>query len=250
MYVDEIRAYTPQNEQEAADQRLILEYIRLFPDNILTRDNEIAHLSSSGFVVNADGTRVLMAHHNIYRVWAWTGGHADGEGDLLSVALREAREETGVEHIRPLSPAIASLDILPVWGHVKRGKWVPSHQHLNVSYLLVADQGRDAGPGRERPLQPVRYGFRAVPGMRTRLHGIQHDQTHRAILHGIAQVRSHGSIGGAPVPEQFAHPVAAVMVAGHGVHRQGKRRELLMQQAVGVRTARLMRNTARLMVSA
>ena len=138
--VDEIRAYTPQNEQEAADQRLILEYIRLFPDNILTRDNEIAHLSSSGFVVNADGTRVLMAHHNIYRVWAWTGGHADGEGDLLSVALREAREETGVEHIRPLSPAIASLDILPVWGHVKRGKWVPSHQHLNVSYLLVADE--------------------------------------------------------------------------------------------------------------
>ena len=140
MYVDEIRAYTPQNEQEAADQRLILEYIRLFPDNILTRDNEIAHLSSSGFVVNADGTRVLMAHHNIYRVWAWTGGHADGEGDLLSVALREAREDTGVEHIRPLSPAIASLDILPVWGHVKRGKWVPSHQHLNVSYLLVADE--------------------------------------------------------------------------------------------------------------
>ena len=122
MYVDEIRAYTPQNEQEAADQRLILEYIRLFPDNILTRDNEIAHLSSSGFVVNADGTRVLMAHHNIYRVWAWTGGHADGEGDLLSVALREAREETGVEHIRPLSPAIASLDILPVWGHVKRDR--------------------------------------------------------------------------------------------------------------------------------
>ena len=143
MYVDEIRAYTPQNEQEAVDQRLILEYIRLFPDNILTRDNEIAHLSSSGFVVNADGTRVLMAHHNIYRVWAWTGGHADGEGDLLSVALWEAREETGVEHIRPLSPAIASLDILPVWGHVKRGKWVPSHQHLNVSYLLVADE-RDA----------------------------------------------------------------------------------------------------------
>ena len=140
MYVDEIRAYTPQNEQEAADQRLILEYIRLFPDNILTRDNEIAHLSSSGFVVNADGTRVLMAHHNIYRVWAWTGGHADGEGDLLSVALREAREETGVEHIRPLSPAIASLDILPVWGHVKRGQWVSSHQHLNVTYLLTAEE--------------------------------------------------------------------------------------------------------------
>ncbi len=140
MYLDEIRAYVPRDEGEAADKRMILEYIRLFPDNILTRDNEIAHLTSSGFVVNADATRVLMAHHNIFKVWAWTGGHADGDGDLRAVALREAREETGVEHIRLLSQAAASVDILPVWGHVKRGKYVPSHQHLNVSYLLVADE--------------------------------------------------------------------------------------------------------------
>ena len=92
-------------------------------------------------MVNADATKVLMAHHNIFQVWAWTGGHADGDPDLLAVALREAREETGVEHLRPLSPAIASLDILPVWGHVKRGKYVPAHQHLNVTYLLTADEG-------------------------------------------------------------------------------------------------------------
>lgn len=143
MYLDDIRAYHPENAQEEADQRMMLEYAGLFPGRLLTRENEVAHITSSGFVVNADGSKVLMAHHNIFRVWAWTGGHADGEEDLLSVALREAREETGVEHIRPLSPAIASLDILPVWGHVKRGKWVPSHQHLNVSYLLVADE-RDA----------------------------------------------------------------------------------------------------------
>lgn len=141
MYVDEIQAYVPQSEQEEADKRMILEYIRLFPDTILTRENEIAHLTSSGFVVNADASKVLMAHHDIYKVWAWTGGHADGDGDLLAVALREAQEETGAVHIRPLSTQIAALDILPVWGHRKRGKWVPSHQHLNVSYLLAADEG-------------------------------------------------------------------------------------------------------------
>ena len=156
MYRDEIAAYVPRNEQEAAEQRMILEYIRLFPDTVLTRENQIAHLTSSGFVVNADGTQVLMAHHDIYKVWAWTGGHADGDGDLLAVALREAREETGVEHIQPLSPAIASLDILPVWGHVKRGKWVPSHQHLNVSYLLVADE---KDPLREREGENSRVGW-------------------------------------------------------------------------------------------
>ena len=140
MYWDEIAAYRPRSEQEEADQRQMLDYIRQFPDTILTRDNPIAHFSSSGFVVNADASRVLMAHHNLYRVWAWTGGHVDGEEDFLAVALREAREETGVTHIRPLSDAIASLEILPVWGHVKRGRYVPSHLHLNVSYLLLADE--------------------------------------------------------------------------------------------------------------
>lgn len=140
MYTDNIRAYRPRNEQEETDRRIILEYIDQYPDTVLTRENEYAHITSSGFVVNRDASKVLMAHHNIYRVWAWTGGHADGEDDLLAVALREAREETGVVHIRPLSEGIASLDILPVWGHVKRGKYVASHQHLNVSYLLVADE--------------------------------------------------------------------------------------------------------------
>ena len=138
MYWDDIAAYVPQNEAEAGDKAMFLEYLRRFPDSLLSRDNRIAHLTASGFVVSADGAKVLMAHHNIYKVWAWTGGHADGDPDLLSVALREAREETGAEHVRPLSPAIASLDILPVWGHVKRGAWVPSHQHLNVTYLLTA----------------------------------------------------------------------------------------------------------------
>ena len=140
MYLDEISAYVPQDQQEAGDKEMILDYIRRFPEHILTRDNRIAHLTSSGFVVNSDGTKVLMAHHNIYKVWAWTGGHADGESDLLSVALREAREETGVTHLLPLSADIMSLDILPVWGHVKRGRYVTAHQHLNVSYLLVADE--------------------------------------------------------------------------------------------------------------
>lgn len=141
MYIDKIRAYAPRDGQEAADREMILDYIARFPDTILTRENKIAHITSSGFVVNGDASKVLMAHHNIFRVWAWTGGHADGEADLLSVALREAREETGAVHVLPLSAEIASVDILPVWGHVKRGKYVCAHQHLNVSYLLTADEG-------------------------------------------------------------------------------------------------------------
>lgn len=147
-YISQIAAYVPQSEAEAADKAQILYYVNQYPDTILTRENTVAHMTASGFILSADGAWVLMAHHNIYQVWAWTGGHADGESDLLSVALREAREETGAEHIRPLSTKMASLEILPVWGHRKRGLYVPAHLHLNVSYLLTADR---EGPLATRP---------------------------------------------------------------------------------------------------
>lgn len=146
MYIDDIKAFVPQTPAEEADKKQILDYVNQYPDTILTRENTIAHITVSGFVLSRDGNWVLMAHHNIYKVWAWTGGHADGEADLLSVALREVREETGAEHIVPLSTAIASVEILPVWGHVKRGKYVCAHQHLNVSYLLTADQSDPIAP--------------------------------------------------------------------------------------------------------
>lgn len=146
MYIDDIRAFVPQTPAEEADKRQILDYVNQYPDTILTRENTIAHITVSGFVLSRDGNWVLMAHHNIYKTWAWTGGHADGETDLLPVALREIWEETGAEHIVPLSTAIASVEILPVWGHVKRGKYVCSHQHLNISYLLTADQSDPITP--------------------------------------------------------------------------------------------------------
>lgn len=146
MYIDDIRAFVPQTPAEEADKRQILDYVNQYPDTILTRENTIAHITVSGFVLSRDGNWVLMAHHNIYKTWAWTGGHADGEADLLPVALREVWEETGAEHIVPLSTAIASVEILPVWGHVKRGKYVCSHQHLNISYLLTADQSDPITP--------------------------------------------------------------------------------------------------------
>lgn len=146
MYIDDIKAYIPQTPAEEADKRQILDYVNQYPHTILTRENTIAHITVSGFVLSRDGNWVLMAHHNIYKTWAWTGGHADGETDLLSVALREVREETGAEHITPLSTAIASVEILPVWGHMKRGKYVCAHQHLNISYLLTADQSDPIAP--------------------------------------------------------------------------------------------------------
>lgn len=139
-YIEEITAFLPACEQEENDRRMILEYIRLFPKTILTRENEIAHITASALILNPALTRVLLIHHNIYNSWAWTGGHADGDGDLFHIALKEAREETGVKSFRPLTNELLSVDILPVYGHVKRGRYVCAHQHLNGTYVLLAEE--------------------------------------------------------------------------------------------------------------
>jgi len=138
-YIDDINSYIPKNKQEIQDKKVILEYIHRFPHNVLLRDNEIAHITSSGFVVNQALDKCLMIHHNIRNTWAWTGGHADGNHNFLEVAMKEAFEETGVS-VMPLSNEIASIDILTVSGHVKNGNFVNSHLHLSVAYILIADE--------------------------------------------------------------------------------------------------------------
>jgi len=138
MIIDDIRNYIPCCEQEQRDKELILHFIQTNPD-AFCRSNTLAHVTASAWIVNPTRTHVLMVYHNIYRSWSWTGGHADGDQDLLGVALRECREETGVTHVRPLINDIYSLEVLNVEGHIKRGKYISSHLHLNITYLLEAD---------------------------------------------------------------------------------------------------------------
>lgn len=134
-----LQAYRPFNEQEERDKAVILDYLRKNPD-AFSRTNLIAHMTASAWVVNGRRDRVLMVYHRIYDSWSWTGGHADGDEDLARVALREVREETGVKSARLVSDEIYSLEVLTVDGHEKNGKYVPSHLHLNVTYLIEADE--------------------------------------------------------------------------------------------------------------
>ena len=142
-YIDEIKKFNPINDQEKNDKKLTLEYIEKYHHNVLLRENEIAHLTSSGLILNKNLDKMLMIHHNIYNTWAWTGGHADGDDDLLNVAIKEAKEETGIENPTALTNDIISIDILPVYGHIKKGKYVSTHLHLSVAYVLIADESEN-----------------------------------------------------------------------------------------------------------
>ena len=137
--IDQIKKYAPCCEQEARDKKVILDYLANNPGAFF-RSDLIAHMTASSWIVNAERTKVVMVYHRIYDSWSWTGGHADGEEDLLTVALRECREETGLQNVRAVDEDIFSLEVLTVDGHEKRGEYVPSHLHLNVTYLLEADE--------------------------------------------------------------------------------------------------------------
>ena len=179
---DAVAAFEPFNEQEAADKHVILRALDTDPD-CFDRSAQ-AHMACSIWVVDPSFTQTLLVYHNIYDSWSWIGGHADGECDLAAVALRELQEETGVAHARLVAaeprgaentsavPAptvdgphplcgpggIYSLEVLTVDGHEKRGAYVSSHLHLNVTYLAIAD-----------PSEPIRIkpdensGVRWVP---------------------------------------------------------------------------------------
>lgn len=137
--LQEIKSYSPINEQEQRDKALMLDFMSK-NENCLSRENLIAHFTASMWTVNKERTKTLMVYHNIYNSWSWIGGHADGEEDLCAVALRELQEETGVRNVSLVSRDIFSLEVLTVNGHVKKGIYVPSHLHLNVTYLAEADE--------------------------------------------------------------------------------------------------------------
>ncbi len=136
---EEIEKYEPYNEQERKDKELMLEYINTF-DDVLTRKNRMCHFTASNWIVNKERTKVLMIYHNIYKSWAWTGGHSDGDSNLLHVAQKEAEEETGLNNLKLLSDGIYGIQIVAVDSHIKRGEFVSSHVHLDCCYLFEADE--------------------------------------------------------------------------------------------------------------
>lgn len=140
--VEQIKNYQPCNDQEKADKTMILDCLEK-GSIIFYRSHKIDHMTASAWVVNPQRTKVLMVYHNIYDSWSWMGGHADGEQDLLQVAVREVQEESGLENIRCLTDDIFSLEVLTADGHIKHGEYVSSHLHLNLTYLLEADEDEE-----------------------------------------------------------------------------------------------------------
>jgi len=103
--------------------------------NCFDRDCLPGHITASSWIVSHDGARVLLTHHRKLGHWLQLGGHADGQTDVLEVALREAREESGMEHFAVLAagePIDLDVHAIPA----RPGE--PAHEHHDVRFVLVA----------------------------------------------------------------------------------------------------------------
>lgn len=139
MLKDELQAFTPYNAQEQADRLAILHYLETVPEKELFSKSSPAHFTVSTWIADPSRTQVLMVFHNIFRSWSWAGGHAPSPKDLQGFAVKAALKETGLRDVRLVSDGIYSLEIIACNGYMEKKEYVPSHLHLNLTYLLEAD---------------------------------------------------------------------------------------------------------------
>ncbi len=136
---DEIMRYEPLNVQEETDKKQFLWLLDKYKEKAFDRELLFGHITASAIILDKSREYMLMCFHNIYKSWAWLGGHADGELDMYKLALKEAEEESGLKELTPILDTFSSIEILAVDSHMKKGKYVPCHLHYNVTYLFEKD---------------------------------------------------------------------------------------------------------------
>jgi len=134
----------PGDAGHEAARRQIITFLDAHPD-ALHRSCRTGHLTGSALVVDPSTRKVLLLFHAKVQRWLQPGGHADGDANLAHVALREAAEETGIDGLRVVTPAV-DLDV-HVFHHAAGTE--PDHLHLDVRHLVLAPPGAQAATNHE-----------------------------------------------------------------------------------------------------
>ncbi|MFT3780444.1 MAG: NUDIX hydrolase [Nibricoccus sp.] len=127
-------AAKPLDAHEAAMTADMIRFVETHPD-CAERSLKIGHLTGSAWIVDRERKRTLLTHHRKLNKWLQLGGHADGELNPLAVALREAREESGLTRLSVVSEAVFDVDrhLIPA------RKEDPDHWHYDIRFMIEAD---------------------------------------------------------------------------------------------------------------
>jgi hypothetical protein len=146
-----LASYHPTDRRESEMRDEILAFVRQNPA-CFERTLAEGHITASAWITNRDRSRVLLTHHRKLDRWFQLGGHADGETNVLKVALAEAGEESGLSPIRPLSERIFDVDVHVIPAH----RDIAAHRHYDIRFLLEADEAQLLW-GSERESKQLRW---------------------------------------------------------------------------------------------
>ena len=129
-----MKIYTSEFEEEKI---FVSRFLQLLEHpHAFQRDHLPGHITGSAWILDHSRQFVLLVHHGTLNKWLQPGGHADGEENVLNVALREAREETGLKDFTILQNGVFDLDIHPIPARLG----FPDHLHYDMRFLFESDK--------------------------------------------------------------------------------------------------------------
>ena len=130
--IQALSKYTSNFKEETEFRKRFLSLLENV--NAFQRTHLPGHLTGSAWICNQDFSKVLLVHHAKLNRWLQPGGHADGDENIIQVALKETEEETGINQYRIISESIFDLDI----HRIPERKDMPAHDHYDIRILLQA----------------------------------------------------------------------------------------------------------------
>lgn len=132
-----LERYLARNPEERIAVDHVRQFVRANPD-CFERSCVDGHLTASAWIVSHDHRQFLLAHHRKLGRWLQLGGHADGDTDLVAVALREAREESGMDDLGVVQPDGLALPLDLDVHRIPAREEEAEHLHHDLRFLLVA----------------------------------------------------------------------------------------------------------------
>ncbi|WP_020529239.1 NUDIX hydrolase [Flexithrix dorotheae] len=135
--LDQLQSYTTTDSHEQAMLESTISFVQENEDCFL-RSNLKGQVTGSAWIIDPSKTFALFIHHKKLEKWLQPGGHSDGDGDILNVALKEAEEETGLQNFVKVNREIFDIDV----HEIPERKGVPAHFHYDVRFAFMADKSQ------------------------------------------------------------------------------------------------------------